>query len=150
MTIVEEIRPISGVSSQYPNYRSDTVTLTWEERRQGHGKRRSDGGIDFAISLHDGVVMRNGDCFVLEKEETIVKVREALEPVYVIRPESTGDWAFYSYHAGNRHLAIMIGDEELILLQSPASRSLLEQLHAAYTADSRPFSGTLVNPGHGQ
>jgi urease accessory protein UreE len=94
--------------------------------------------------------MRNGDCFVLEKEETIVKVREALEPVYVIRPESTGDWAFYSYHAGNRHLAIMIGDEELILLQSPASRSLLEQLHAAYTADSRPFSGTLVNPGHGQ
>jgi len=148
MTIVEKVWPVSGVSSQYPNYRKDTVTLTWEERRQGHGKRRSDGGVQFAISLQNGVILKDGDCFLLEPEATIVKVREALEPVYVVQPESTRDWAFYSYHVGNRHLAIMIGDKELIVLQSPASRSLLEQLQTTYTTDARPFSGTLVSPGH--
>ena len=148
MTIVERVWPISGICFQFPNYPCDTVTLTWEERRQGHGKRKSDGGIQFAISLQNGVILKAGDCFLLEPEETIVKVCEALEPVYVVRPESTRDWAFYSYHVGNRHLAIMIGDKELVLLQTPASRSLLEQLHTSYTADARPFSGTLVNPGH--
>jgi urease accessory protein len=149
MTIVEKVWPSSGVCTEYPNYPCDTVTLTWEERRQGHGKRRSDGGIDFAISLPNGMVLRAGDCFVLDREQTIVKVREALEPVYIIRPESNKDWALYSYHVGNRHLAIMIGDVELIVQQNPAARSLLDQLHVPYSADSRPFSGTLVNPGYG-
>jgi urease accessory protein len=95
------------------------------------------------------MVLRAGDCFVLDREQTIVKVREALEPVYIIRPESNRDWALYSYHVGNRHLAIMIGDVELIVQQNPAARSLLDQLHVPYSADSRPFSGTLVNPGYG-
>jgi urease accessory protein UreE len=81
MTIVEKIWALASVGAQYPNYPHDTVTLTWEERRQGHGKRRSDGGIVFAISLPDGAVLKSGDCFILEEERTIVKVREALEPV---------------------------------------------------------------------
>jgi len=148
MTIVEKIWATASVSAQYPNYPHDTVTLTWEERRQGHGKRRSDGGIMFAISLPDGAILKSGDCFILEAEKTIVKVREALEPVYIVRPESPKQWAFYAYHVGNRHQAVMIGERELILLQNPAVRSLLEQLKVTYSADSRSFSGALALAGH--
>ena len=148
MTIVEKIWALASVGAQYPNYPHDTVTLTWEERRQGHGKRRSDGGIVFAISLPDGAVLKSGDCFILEGERTIVKVREALEPVYIIRPDSPKQWAFYAYHVGNRHQAVMIGDSELIFLQNPAIRSLLEQLKVVYSADSRSFSGALTLAGH--
>jgi urease accessory protein len=148
MTIVEKVWAIASVGGQYPSYSHDTVTLTWEERRQGHGKRRSDGGIEFAISLPDGAILKNGDCFILDEERTIMKVREALEPVYIVRPDSSKQWAFYAYHVGNRHQAIMIGDHELIFLQNPAVRSLLDQLKVAYCADSRPFSGALVLMGH--
>ena len=140
MTIVEKIWALASVGAQYPNYPHDTVTLTWEERRQGHGKRRSDGGIVFAISLPDGAVLKSGDCFILEDERTIIKVREALEPVYIVRPESPRQWAFYAYHVGNRHQAVMIGESELIFLQNPAIRSLLEQLHVHFESGSRSFT----------
>src|SRR3954468_3523203 len=98
MTVVEKIHSATEIGGAYENYGRDTLTLTWEERRQGHGKRRSDGGIVFAISLPDGAILKSGDCFILEEERTIVKVREALEPVYIIRPDSPRQWAFYAYH----------------------------------------------------
>ncbi len=42
----------------------------------------------------------------------------------------------------------MIGETELIFLQSPAVRSLLEQLHARFETGTRPFTAALVNVGH--
>jgi len=150
MTVVEQVWPFATEAAKHPGYPHDTLTLTWEDRRRGHGKRRSDSGLEFAISLPAGTVLKLGDCFILDPEKRIVKVREALESVFVVRPETPKDWAFYAYHVGNRHQAVMIGESELIFLQSPAVRSLLEQLHVAYSADSRPFTAALASVGHGR
>jgi urease accessory protein UreE len=128
MTIVEQIHA-AAVEAEHTDYRSDTLTLTWEERRQGHGRRRSDGGIDFAISLPAGTILKAGDRMILEAERTIVRVEEANEAVYIIRPGTPQEWAYYAYHAGNRHQQVMIGHSELIFLQNPAVRSLLDKLH---------------------
>src|SRR4051812_37837239 len=98
MTIVEQVRPIASLDAEYNNYRHDSITLAWEERRQGHGRRTSDSGIEFAISLPDGVVLKGGDCFLLENEKTVVAVKEAVQPVYVIRPKTPQEWAYYAYH----------------------------------------------------
>src|SRR5947209_6027265 len=148
MTVVEHITPATDIGSRYENYHRDTLTLKWEERRQGHGRRRSDAGLEFAISLPDGTVLKGGDCMILESERTIVRIQEAPEPVYVVRPKTPQDWAYYAYHVGNRHQQVMIGDTELIFLQNPAVRSLLEQLHAHFETGERPFTAALVNVGH--
>jgi urease accessory protein len=148
MSIIEQVRPISKLGSEYTTYRRDTITLAWEDRRQGHGRRKSDSGIEFAISLPDGTVLKSGDCFVLEAERAIVAVQEAVQPVYVIRPKTPQEWAYYAYHVGNRHQSVMIGESELIFLENPAVRSLLDQLHVHYTADARPFTAALANIGH--
>src|SRR5438477_568948 len=148
MTIVEQARSIAKLGSEYSTYSRDTITLAWEERRQGHGRRRSDGGIEFAISLPDGTVLKSGDCFVLDEEKTIVAVQEAVEAVYVIRPKTSQEWAYYAYHVGNRHQPVMIGESELIFLENPAVRSLLDQLHVHYSTDTRPFTAALANIGH--
>src|SRR6266704_482462 len=140
MTIVEQVRPILAIGSEYSNYRRDTITLAWDDRRQGHGRRKSDSGIEFAISLPDGTVLKNDDCFVLNPERAIVAVREAVQPVYVIRPRTSREWAYYAYHVGNRHQSVMIGESELIFPENPAVRSLLDQLQAQYTTDARPFT----------
>src|SRR5580693_1170499 len=140
MTIIEQVHPILELSSEYSDYRRDTITLSWEDRRQGHGRRKSDSGIEFAISLPDGTVLKSGDCFVLETEKAIVAVQEAIQPVYVIRPKTSQEWAYYAYHVGNRHQSVMIGESELIFLENPAVRSLLDQLHVQYTTDARPFT----------
>jgi len=148
MTVVEQIVQATDIGSRYDGYRRETLTLTWEERRQGHGRRRSDAGLEFAISLPDGTVLKGGDCMILESERTIVRIQEAPEPVYVVRPKTPQDWAYYAYHVGNRHQQVMIGDTELIFLQNPAVRSLLEQLHAHFETGERPFTAALVNVGH--
>jgi urease accessory protein UreE len=75
-------------------------------------------------------------------------VREAAEPVYVIRPKTPQEWAYYAYQVGNRHQTVMIGENELIFLQNPAVKSLLEQLHVEYTSDVRPFTAALATSGH--
>ena len=148
MTVIEKTIRSSDIGSQYRDYREDTLTLKWEERRQGHGRRRSDGGLEFAISLPGGAVLRAGDYMILEPERTIVRVNEAPEPVYIVRPKTPQDWAYLAYHVGNRHQEVMIGQSELILLQNPAVRSLLEQLHAHFETGTRPFTAALVNVGH--
>jgi urease accessory protein UreE len=149
MTIIERIHAAAEIAaSSYEGFRRDTLTLTWEERRQGHGKRRSDGGLEFAVSLPAGTIVKAGDYLVLEQERTIVAVQEAREKVYVVRPKTAHDWAYYSYHVGNRHQQVMIAETELVFLQNPAVRSLLEQLHVQFEADERPFTAALANVGH--
>ena len=148
MTIVEQVRPIAELASEYSGYIRDTITLSWDDRRQGHGRRTSDSGVEFAISLSAGIVLKDGDCFVLDVEKTVVVVQEAVQPVYIIRPRTPQEWAYYAYQVGNRHQSVMIGESELIFLQNPAVRSLLDQLHVHYTTDARPFTAALANIGH--
>src|SRR5262245_38087689 len=148
MTVVEQIVCSADIGPGYNDYLRDTLTLKWEDRRQGHGKRRSDAGLEFAISLPGGTILKEGDCMILEPERTIVRVREATEPVYVVRPHTPQEWAYYAYHVGNRHQQVMIGESELIFLQNPAVRSLLEQLHVPFENAQRPFTAALANVGH--
>jgi urease accessory protein UreE len=148
MTVVEQIIQAGPLGPQYNGYRRDTLTLKWDERRQGHGRRSSDSGLEFAISLPGGTILKEGDNLVLEPERTIVRIREASEPVYIVRPKTPQDWAYYAYHGGNRHQEVMIGDTELIFLQNQAVRSLLEQLHVHYETGQREFTAALVNAGH--
>jgi urease accessory protein UreE len=148
MTVVEQIVQADALDAQYKGYRRDSLTLKWDERRQGHGRRSSDTGLEFAISLPGGTILKEGDNLVLEPERTIVSIREASEPVYIVRPRTPQEWAYYAYHVGNRHQEVMIGDTELIFLQNPAVRSLLEQMHVDYELGQREFTAALVNVGH--
>jgi urease accessory protein len=148
MVVVEQAIPLSQLDALQNSYRRDMITLTWEDRRKGHGRRKSDSHVEFAISLPSGTVLKGGDCLVLDEEKTAVVVQEAIEPVYVVRPQTPQEWAYYAYHVGNRHQPVMIGETELICMQNPAVRSLFDQLHIAYTIDTRPFTGALASAGH--
>ena len=148
MTVIEGLHNEADARAQFPAFRRDTITLTFEDRRKAHGKRRSDGGVEFAISLPIGTVLKAGDCMVLLEEQLVVKVVEAPEAVYVVKPKTPQEWAYYAYHVGNRHQQVMIGENELIFLQSPAVRSLLEQLRIPFNTDTRPFTAALANVGH--
>jgi urease accessory protein UreE len=92
--------------------------------------------------------LKGGDCMILQAEQTIVTVQEAPEAVYVVRPKTPQEWAYFAYHVGNRHQQVMIGETELIFLQNPAVRSLLEQLHVHFETGRRPFTAALANIGH--
>ena len=144
MTVVERVVREDVLQREPVDYRWTTITLPFEDRQKTHGRRRSDDGLEFAISLEPGLTLADGDCLLLDEQQIVVVVREAAEAVYVVRPQTEQEWAYYAYQIGNRHQKLMVGDQELVCLQDPAVRSLFEQMHVEYTEDRRPFTPATV------
>ena len=115
---------------------------------QAHGRRRSDGGLEFGVSLPRGSVVRAGDCFVLDDARTVVIVVERPEPVFVIEPRSAPEWALYAYHIGNRHQPVMITDHSIVCPDVPGVEQLLLQQHIPYKRSMLPFTPATAVAGH--
>ena len=79
MTVVEQLHSAAEVVPGMPAISGIPSRFTWEERRQGHGRRRSDRGMEFAISFPNGTILKDGNYLVLEPEKTIVAIGEAPE-----------------------------------------------------------------------
>ena len=148
MTVVESIVNEEELKGERARYRRTTITLGFEERQKVHGRRRSDDGLEFAISLDAGLTLTAGDCFILEHDRVVVVVKEAAEAVFVLEPRSKQDWAYCAYQIGNRHQKLMVSGSEIVCLQDPAVKSLFDQLELSYTEDSRPFTAVTVSSGH--
>src|SRR5438045_3831396 len=101
MILVDKVFREPDLSDVCRTYARETITLGWEARVQAHGRRHSDGGIEFGLALPRGSVLRAGDCFVIDEARAIVIVVERAEPVFVIEPRSASEWALYAYHIGN-------------------------------------------------
>jgi urease accessory protein len=129
-------------------YARETITLGWEDRVQGHGRRQSDGGVEFALALPRGSVLRAGDCFVLDEARTVVTVVERPEPVFVIEPRSAQEWALYAYHIGNRHQPVMITNHALVCPDVPGVEQLLHQQRIPHGRQMLPFTPATATGGH--
>ncbi len=129
-------------------YARDAITLGWEDRVQAHGRRRSDGGVDFGISLPRGTVLRADDWLVLDADRVIVRVVERPESVFLLEPRSALEWGLWAYHIGNRHQPLMITDRALVCPDLPGVEQLLHQQHIPYTRATLPFTPATVVSGH--
>jgi urease accessory protein len=129
-------------------YARDTLTLGWEDRSHVHGRRRTDGGVEFATSLPRGTVLRQGDCLTLPTERLVVSVVERDEPVFVVEPRTPREWGLFAYHIGNRHQPLMITDEALVCPDVPGMEQLLQQHHIPFTRANRPFTPAATTAGH--
>jgi len=148
MTVVERVHEESELPASCAAFARDTVTLGWEDRTHVHGRRRTDGGIEFGTSLPRGTVLRAGNCVVLDEERLVVSVVERPEPVFVIEPRSAPEWALFAYHVGNRHQPIMITDRGLVCPDVPGVELLLRQHHMPYTRATLPFTPATTVAGH--
>jgi urease accessory protein len=140
MTIVERIHRAAELPAAARAYTQDTITLGWEDRTHVHGRRTSDGGVDFGISLPRGSVLLAGDCLVLEPERLVIGVIERPEPVFVIEPGGAPEWALFAYHIGNRHQPVMITDRSLVCPAAPGVEQLLQQHRMPYVRAMLPFT----------
>jgi urease accessory protein len=148
MTIVEGLYSIASLPIAAAAYRRDTITLGWEERMRAHGRRVSDGGIEFGTSLPRATVLHGGDLFVLDEEQVVCEVVERSEPVFLIEPRSTQEWAAFAYQIGNRHQPVMITDTALVCPDVPGVEPLLQQHAMPYERATRPFTPLANVIGH--
>ena len=148
MTVVDRVCKESELPESSRAFARDTVTLGWEDRTHVHGRRQSDGGVDFGTSLPRGSVLLAGDCFVLESERLVISVIERPEPVFVIEPGGAHEWALFAYHIGNRHQPVMITDRSLVCPAVPGVEQLLQQHHMPYVRATLPFTPATTVAAH--
>ena len=129
-------------------YARDTITLGWEARLKARGRRRSDGGVEFGTSLPRGIVLRAGDCLVLEPPRLVVGVIEQPEPVFVIEPRNASEWGLFAYHLGNGHQPLMITGRGLVCPDVPGVESLLQHYLIPYRRAQVPFTPVSAVPSH--
>jgi urease accessory protein len=138
----------SALPATVRDYQRDTLTLGWEDRLQAHGRRRSDGGTELALSLPRGSVLRGGDCFVLDDLRLVITVVERPEQVFVIEPRSASEWALYAYHIGNRHQPLMVTERSLVCPDVPGVEQLLHQQQIPHRRALLPFTPATAVAGH--
>jgi urease accessory protein len=148
MTIVEQVFKESELPGESRGWRRDTVTLGWQDRTHAHGRRRTDGGVEFGTSLPRGTVLRGGDCLLLDTDRLVVSVVERAEAVFVIEPRTPPEWALFAYHIGNRHQPVMITDRSLVCPDVPGVEALLRQHHVPYVRSTLPFTPAATVAGH--
>jgi urease accessory protein UreE len=148
MFVAEKIYTESSLPEAARSYPRDTVTLGWEDRTHAHGRRRTDGGVEFATSLPRGTSLCAGDCFVLDNPRLVVTVVEKLEPVFVIQPHSPAEWALFAYHIGNRHQPLMITGDGLLCPDVPGMQQLLELHRMPYVRETKAFTPAARVAGH--
>ncbi len=148
MTIIERVHHEHELPGEARDYARDTITLGWEDRTHGHGRRRSDAGTEFGTQLPRGSVLRAGDCFVLEREQLVVSIVERPEGVFLITPARASDWALFAYHIGNRHQPLMITENGLVCPDVPGVEALLEQHRMPYVRGQLPFTPAATVVGH--
>src|SRR5579872_4755741 len=148
MTVVERIYREETLPEIARRYGRDTITLGWEDRLRGHGRKQSDGGIEFGTSLPRSTILQSGDCLVVEDAQLVVAVVERPEPVFVIEPGSSQEWGTFAYHIGNRHQPIMITRSHLICPDTAGVEQLLDQQHIPYRRATLPFTPISTMAAH--
>ena len=121
-------------------YTHDTVTLGWEERLRARARRRADGGFEFATTLPRGTMLREGDCFVFEPQQIVIRVVELDEPMLVVRPLSHREWGLFAYHIGNSHQPMMITDEAIVCPDALGMDQILKYHAIPFARERRPFT----------
>jgi len=148
MIVIERVYKGGELPAGARSYGRDTITLGWEDRIQARGRRRTDGGIEFATALPRGTVLHAGDCFVLDAAPLVAVIVERPEPVFVIAPRTPAEWALYAYQIGNRHQPLMVTGEGIVCPDVPGVELLLEQHRIPYARHIRPFTPAVIVADH--
>jgi urease accessory protein len=115
-----------------------TVTLGFDDRHRRRIRFRSDNGLDFLLDLADAVHLSEGDGLELE-DGGFVRVRAALEALAEIECGSAAELARVAWHLGNRHLAVQISGDKLLIRDDHVIVHMVEHLGARVRHVQAPF-----------
>ena len=148
MILIERIHREDALPATTSGYARDTMTLGWEDRMHVRGRRQSDGGLAFGLSLPRGTMLRGGDCLVVDEAKTVVVVVERPEPVFFIEPRTPQEWGLFAYHIGNRHQPLMITETGIVCPDVAGVQQLLEQQRIPFARTALAFTPATSVAGH--
>lgn len=137
------------VKERYDGARTadDSVTLPFELRQRSRLRARLDGGGDVALVLARGTILRHGDRLQGD-DGRVIEVCAAREAVSTVRTRDGVELARASYHLGNRHVPLQIGDGWVRYLHDHVLDRMVRGLGLAVAVESAPFEPEAGAYGH--
>ncbi|HEY8260594.1 MAG TPA: urease accessory protein UreE [Methylosinus sp.] len=126
-----------------------TATLDWDERHRRRRSLTSDQGEAFLLDLAEPARLADGDGLALD-DGSVIRVVAKPEPVLEIRAGAAG-LPRLAYHLGNRHLAIQIFPDRLVIRDDAVIAAMVEGLDGEATPRLAPFDpepGAYGGRGH--
>ena len=135
--------------------RAATVELDWDVRQKSRFDATDSTGRALGVFLPRGTVVRGGDTLVAE-DGSLISVKAAPQPVLVVRHCSAHGTPFdlmrAAYHLGNRHVALALQPERLLLEPDHVLADMLRSMHLIVSEERdafEPESGAYA-AGHGE
>ena len=129
---------VTGVPSD-PSGSRLRLPLTADQRSSLRGHRRSSCGRDLVLQLPRGAALEPGDTLVSADGAVQVLVEAAPEPVMRVRSAEPLALLQAAYHLGNRHVAMELHTDHLVLLQDSVLADLLRQRQLQVDCVEAPF-----------
>lgn len=117
---------------------SDTVVLPFDRRQKSRLRVTLESGEEAGLFLPRGTILRGGDC-LKASDGRIVQVVAADEPVMCVIAATTVQLMRATYHLGNRHVRLQIGEGWLRLEQDHVLMEMLVRLGVHVALEEAPF-----------
>ena len=135
--------------------RAAQVSLDWDLRQKSRFEATDSLGRRLGVFLPRGTAVRGGDVLVAE-DGSLIQVQAAPQPVLVVQACAEHGRPFdllrAAYHLGNRHVALALQPDRLLLEPDPVLADMLRQQHlivSAQTLAFEPEGGAYSASGHG-
>jgi len=123
--------------------RAATVALDWDTRQKSRFEAVDSTGRAIGVFLARGTIVRGGDVLVAE-DGSLVAVEALAQPVLVATAAKasqtpTLDLARAAYHLGNRHVALEVRADRLVLEPDHVLAELLRRIGLDVVATDEPL-----------
>jgi urease accessory protein len=147
IVLVERLGPAAGGQAA-----GLELPLAADQRTSLRGQRRSACGRELLLQLPRGGALQPGELLRSDDGLTLVQVSAAPEPVMRVRGADPLALLQAAYHLGNRHVAMELHADQLLLLQDSVLADLLRQRGLqveCLDAPFRPEAGAYEGHHHG-
>lgn len=114
------------------------LTLPFEMRQRSRFGAELNNGAEVALILPRGHLLRGGDCLRAE-EGSVIRIEAADEDVSTVFNSDAKMLARASYHLGNRHVFLQIGDGWLRYQHDHVLDDMVRGLGLEVSFESAPF-----------
>lgn len=116
----------------------DYIELPFDLRQKSRLRVTTQSGIDAALFLDRGIILRGGD-LLKSDGGLVIQIIAAQEPVYDVVASTPKALMCAAYHLGNRHVPLQVGEHWLRLEQDYVLKEMLLGLGMSVTEKLAPF-----------
>jgi len=123
---------------EQPEQTEQVLILPFELRQKSRLKAELTDGTEVGLLLPRGHLLRGGDCLRAE-DGSVVRIDAAKEDVSTVHNDDARMLARVSYHLGNRHVALQVGDGWVRYQHDHVLDDMVRGLGMTVSFESAPF-----------